>query len=846
MKLNFRKLFTILGVIVLVVALLLGGSATYLIRASWPQEKGVVQLSQLYDTVTVYRDRWGIPQIYANNSHDLFLAQGYLHAQDRFWQMDFWRHLGAGRLSEMFGESQLKTDRFLRTLGWARIAERELEILPAEDMASLQAYAEGVNAYLATHKGSHLSLEYPVLKVLNPNYQPEPWQPLHTLTWSKVMAWDLGENMQKEIERVILLNTLPPERVEELFPPYPAEHPVVVENFNPPNRNKYRSISPGKNQPEENSFFSDNMSLNPWKSVREKIIALNEIVGPTGSAIGSNSWVVSGEKTRSGKPLLANDPHLGVQMPSIWYENGLHCTVKSAECPYEVTGFSFPGVVGVVIGHSDRIAWGFTNAMADVMDLYVEKINPNNPDQYEVNGEWVDMEQVTETIAIAGEDPRPIVLRYTRHGPIISDTYPKLAQLGLLPGNDLPENYAIALRWNALEPARLVSAILNINRAQNWPEFRAAAQFFDIAQQNLLYADIEGNIGFQMPGKLPIRSRGDGRYPVLGWRENAAEWTDYVPFEDLPFLFNPPPGYIVNANHAIVDRDAPYSIAKDWDYGFRAKRIVEAIAESNRLFELSDFQQLQGDNTNLNAEIILPIFRSLSFSEPRLETARQLLVNWNEKNQIDRPEAALFEAFWKHLLAETFQDSLPLEYWPDGGDRWMQVVKLIRREPNSFWWDNQITSARETRDDIFENALVKAVEELEETFGPDPSQWRWGDLHPVTFRNKSLGESNIPAIEAIFNRGAFATSGGNAIVNATAWDAAKSFEVNWIPSMRIIADLSDLNASVAINSTGQSGHAFHRHYQDQIEPWRNLKYHPMASNAAATLTLIPSSHSQRH
>lgn len=841
MKPKFSKLFKTIAAIALIAIGAIASATVYLVTDSWPQESGQIVLPQLKDRVEVVRDSWGIPHIYASNSHDLFMAQGYIHAQDRFWQMDFWRHIGSGRLAEMFGQSQVSSDRFLRTLGWVEIVEREFAQIPAEDRAILDAYAEGVNAYLATHQGSSLSLEYAILQRINPNYKPESWQPVHTLTWLKVMAWDMAQNMNKEIERAILLKTLTPEQVDELFPPYPSDRPIVLSNLKIGQAGEIGRVSSSPNSQELPPG-----AIEELQAIGDRIATVDTLLDTVGSGIGSNSWVVSGSKTVTGKPLLADDPHLGVQMPSIWYQIGLHCTPVGPDCPYEVTGFSFAGVSGVIIGHTDRMAWGFTNTVADVTDLYVEKINPLNPNQYEVNGEWVDMETIAQTIQVAGSESISHTVRRTRHGPIISDTYPLLDNFDRLAGINIPPKYAIAMRWTALEPSTIFSVIRKLNSARNWQDFRAAAKDFDIASQNLIYADVEGNIGYQMPGKIPIRAGDrDGRYPVFGWT-NDAEWEGYIPFEKLPFSFNPPEGYIVTANNPIVGDDYPYLLTKDWEYGFRAERIKNAIASQNRPFSIADFQQLQGDNKNLMAEKLVPILLQLPLEDRRLEGARILLQDWDFQEHMDKAAPAIFEMFWKHLLADTFEDDLPEKYWPTGATRWIEVTREQVDKPNSFWWDDKTTPATETRDRIMSQAFAEAIDELEKELGKNPRNWHWGDLHTVTFRNQSLGKSGIAPIERLFNRGPFATSGGNGIVNVSVWNVSQSFDVLHIPSMRAIADLSDLNSSIAIHSTGQSGHAFHRHYDDAIEPWRKIEYHPMlcdrdsiTANAAATLTLVP-------
>ena len=814
-----RKIGRIVLIVVsvlVIVCLALAGFGYFTSRRSFPKVNGEIQLPGLDAQVEVYRDSWGVPQIYAQTRHDLFFAQGYVHAQDRFWQMDFWRHLGSGRLAELFGESQVETDTFLRTLGWARVAQRELDLLDADSLAILEAYTEGVNAYLADHQGSALSLEFAVLKLTNAAYQPEHWQPLHTLTWGKVMAYSLGGNMDSEELRAILLKTLTPEQVADLFPPYPVDHPVIVPGVG----ESSRLSSPGTLQ------AIQALDLAPaHEALSRQRTALAALLGPQGTGIGSNSWVLSGERTNTGMPLLANDPHLAAQMPSIWYEIGLHCTSKGPDCPYEATGVSFAGVPGVVIGHNDRITWSMTNVGPDVQDLYIEKINPENPNQYEVNGQWVDMDIVNETLQVAGGEPVELTVRYTRHGPLIWED--SLDEFREQVGIELPEPFGLALRWTALDPSYTFPALWKINLAQNWDEFRAAASQFDVPSQNFVYADVEGNIGYQTPGKVPIRKAGHtGELPVPGWTDDY-EWQGVIPFEELPNSFNPPEGYIATANNAVVGTDYPYLLSSEWDYGFRAQRIVDMIEAAPGLIDIAYIQQMQGDNKNLNAETLLPILLEIPLGDGGLESARSILKDWDGQQHMDSAPAALFEVFWKQLLNATFADDLPEEYQPEGSSRWFEVMRHLVEQPDSPWWDNGTTPEVETRDSVFYQAFVAAVTELENTLGANPDRWTWGDLHTITFRNQSLGESGIGPIEALFNRGTFRTSGGSSIVNATGWDASKSYEVVAVPSMRMIVDLGDLTNSLMMHTTGQSGHAYHPHYIDMADPWRLIEYHPM-------------------
>jgi penicillin G amidase len=849
---------------IVIIVLILGAFGYLSVRKSYPMTEGEISTSGIESSSTfsvlgvdqpvdIYRDQMGIPHIYASNLHDLFFAQGYVHAQDRFWQMDFWRHIGSARLSEMFGDSQVETDAFLRTLGWRQIAEAEWESLSPESRAILTAYSDGVNAYLADHSGTELSLEYGVLKLINSGYSVEPWTPVNSLTWAKAMAWDLRGNMDEEIDRSILLKTLSPEQLDELYPPYPSDHPIIVPEIG----DFSKASKPFQNNVSRTQPILD---LSILMNIKSNYSSLGSILGPSGSGIGSNNWAVSGARTVSGKPLLANDPHLSIQMPSIWYQIGLHCKPKSDACPYEVGGFSFAGVPGVVIGHNDQIAWAFTNVGPDVMDLYIEKVNPDNPNQYEVNGEWVDMVLREETINVAGGDPVKITVRATRHGPVVSDTYEPLLQTitpvaGATPvepyteqaGIPLPDPYVVSLRWTALEPGSVFEAIWGFDKAQNWDEFREAARGFEVPAQNLLFADTAGNIAYQMPGNVPIRKNGDGRLPVPGWTDDY-EWTGYIPFEDLPYQVNPPSGYIVTANNQVPPQKYPYLVGSDWDYGFRAARIVDLIENAPGPIDIAYFQKIQGDDKDLNAETIVPLLLELKVDDPKLDQARNVLKGWDYQAVMNSQQAAFFERYWWFLLSDTFNDQLPEDHGAAGGNRWFEVMRQIVNQTDSAWWDDVTTTDQvEARDDIFIKALAGTVENLTKYYSNDPAKWpTWGELHTAKFRNQSLGESGIAPIEALFNRGPFPTAGGESIVNATGWTVGESFEVDWLPSMRMIVDLSNLNNSVTVHTTGQSGHAYSEHYIDMADLWRNIQYYPMwweetsiVENSEGHLQLLP-------
>lgn len=806
-------------------------------QKSFPIVEGEVQIPGLEGKVEIFRDAYGVPQIYASTHHDLFLAQGYVHAQDRFWQMDFWRHLGSGRLAELVGKPMLETDRFLRTLGWERIVKQELEMLGENEIAILDAYAAGVNAYLDQVSGSSLSLEYYFLGLLNKDYQPAPWTPVNSLTWAKAMAWDLRSNLDSEIDRAIMLASLPRNQLEFIYPSYPEDHPVIVPDFPlaDPDRTTSIQIEPAG---------TINSLLTPlYSHLQASISDLDQITRGGAESLGSNSWAVSGKLTDTGKPYLLNDPHLGSQMPSIWYEVGLHCLEITEDCQLNVAGFSFAGTPGIIIGHNDRIAWGLTNVGPDVMDLYIEKINPENPTQYLTPDGWVEMESVLEIIQVAGEEPVELQVYLTQHGPVIDSVY-GLENFNEESGLAIPDDYALALQWTALEPSCIFCSIWEMNLANNWEEFREAAQDFAVPAQNLLYADIDGNIAYQMPGSIPIRVEGhDGMLPVPGWN-GEYEWQGYIPFEDLPHTYNPSQGYIVTANNAVVDENYPYLITEQWNLGFRANRIVTLLENSQDPISINFLKKMQGDNYDEIAAVLVPLLLEQSFTDPDLQAAQDLLRGWDYQADLDSAPAALYMVFWQHLVENTTQDNLPGDFQIGVDSRAKEIMRQLVTQPENPWWDDTSTPERETREDILQLTLEESYRELVKTQGKDPAGWQWGELHTITFLHQVM--DSFPIVKKVFNRGPFQTSGGNEIINATGWDPDNPYLVDWLPSMRMIVDLNNLDNSLSIHTTGQSGHAYHPHYIDMTELWRKIYYHPMPwdprriqSQAEALLILRP-------
>ncbi|MFP3853124.1 MAG: penicillin acylase family protein [Anaerolineales bacterium] len=805
-----RRWLRVLLVALAVVALIAFG-AWELTTRSFPQHSGQVEISGLDGSVEVLRSAQGVPHIYARSEHDLFFAQGYTHAQDRFWQMDFFRHVGRGRLAEMFGPSQLETDIFLQTLGWERIAQQEFEQLDPESRRALESYSQGVNAYLNGRRPGQISLEYMILSLLSPDYRIQPWHPVDTLTWAKSMAWDLGSNMDGEIDRAILLDQLTLDQVNRLYPPYPADHPVIV-----PSGGQASNSDPLLP-------YADVPGTELAHQLRHRLSALSILRSASLEGIGSNNWVIGPGLTESGSPILANDTHLGIQMPSIWYENGLHCMPQGDDCQLQVAGFSFAGAPGVVIGHNERIAWGVTNADPDVQDLFIEQLDPAQPDHYLFQGEWRPMEVHEQQILVAGQDAVTIQVRQTHHGPLITDRYGALEDLVGNRSLNLPEEYGLALRWTALDHSSLISAILQLNRAQDWESFRQALAGWDVPSQNVIYADVDGNIGYQLPGRIPIRRSGQGWLPNPGWT-GEFEWEGMIPYEELPSAFNPESQFIATANNAIAGDAYSEFLSQDWDYGYRASRIEHMIRTTNSI-TIADVQGMHGDNQHPMGEILIPHLVNLELGgDAGVWVSR--LEAWDHQNHMDSGEAAVFNAFWRNLHDWIFLETLGEAPLPRSS-RAFTIVHDLLDEPNSQWWDLSRTAAIETRDQALELSFLSALSELHELLGRNQQAWRWGDMHTATFRNQSLGKSGVPPIEWLFNRGPYPTGGGTSIVNATGWKPQAGYEVTSLPSQRIIHDLSDWDLSSAVHTTGQSGHAFHPNYSDQVDPWRWIEYHPL-------------------
>ncbi|HEY5002098.1 MAG TPA: penicillin acylase family protein, partial [Ktedonobacteraceae bacterium] len=677
----------------------------------------------------------------------------------------------------------------------------------------LDAYARGVNSFIALNEGK-LPVEFILLR-----FQPEPWKPADTIQWAKMMGWSLGGNWETEITRAHLVAKLGVERASKLEAGYDASHPLII----PPGV-EYQGINLG---------------------LREQYEQIQELSGFSMFG-GSNNWVVDGTMTETGAPILCNDPHLGQAVPSIWYE----CHLVAGDL--DVTGVSFPGTPGIVIGHNQHIAWGVTNAVSDVQDLYVEKFNPENTDQYEYQGKWEDAEIIREEILVKGQD-QPVIekVRITRHGPILTAFQQPSS------GNETGE-VPLALRWTGLEHCNIISAVAKLDRATNWEEFRTALHDWDVPPQNFVYADQQGNIGYVMAGAIPIRNKGQALVPSPGWTGDY-EWTGYIPFDELPQTYNPPQHFIATANNRVIDDTYPYYITNEWLNGYRAQRIRDLLTSKEKL-TLADMAEIQGDQYSLPAVEILPHLFKLEGETQLEKAALEILKAWDYVLAPTSIAAAIYTKFFsklEHIFLNTVlgdDDALKSSYMGVGsniltpsngyGSRSKPLLIRLLKEHDDSWFENSvIVNGPKSWDSAMKNAFKAALDELRDRLGSNILGWHYGTIHKMTY-NHPLGA--IKALERFFNRGPYAVGGDSDTVNMGATLASNPEVVITVPSFRQIVDLADLSRSRSIHAPGQSGLPASKHYDDFIPLWMKLEHHPMLftrqaieENAEGTLRMLP-------
>jgi len=795
-----RRLRKVLKVAAAVLAALVVGLAVagvYFVRRPWPQVDGTLAVAGLEAPVEVVRDRWGVPHVFAEDERDLFFAQGYVHAQDRLWQMEFNRLAASGRLGTLLGEALLDADRYLRTLGLRRAAERDWAAIDEETREVLEAYAAGVNAFVDANRG-RLPLEFTLL-----GHDPAPWTPVDSLAWGRLMGLTLSLNHPMEVLRARLAAKLGEDSLRQLLPPYPADAPVIVP----------AAAGAGERHP-----------------------VLAAVLGPAGSVWGSNSWIVHGSRTAGGRPILANDTHLGLGMPSPYYENGLHGG------RFDAVGFSFAGMPLVVIGHNARVAWGITNMCSDVQDFYVERLDdPESPARYEYQGEWHDLEVVVERIELKGAEPVEHRVLSTRHGPLVNDVMDEI---------DAAE--PLALRWSTMEEGsaggRLFDGLVGLNLADGWEAFQAALSLWDSLSLNVSYADVDGNIGYQGTGQVPIRAPGhDGVVPVPGWTDEY-EWQGFIPFAEMPRSFNPESGFIVTANNKVVGDDYPYHLAHDMADRYRAERMAAVLAASDR-HTMEDMRALHADVRALPAAELRPHLLAVEPESDQERRALEAVAAWDLEFTADSPGATVYEAWywrlWPNVLGDELGEELMTFYMSRAISQVPVMLDLFSRDDAPFF-DDARTPEVETRHDVVRRTFAQAVAWLSERYGEDPAGWTWGRVHTVTFAHVPLGQSGIGLLERIFNGKTLPLAGDVFTVNSSMHDLADPYAVSFGVAQRLLVDLGDLDRSLAVNSTGQVAHAFHPHREDQVPLWAAVDYHPLPATreaatamAEATLRLTP-------
>ncbi|MEZ0446919.1 penicillin acylase family protein [Cellulomonas sp. ICMP 17802] len=848
------RLILITVAAVLVVALVASVVTAFLVvRRPLPEVAGEQRIAGLDADVTVTRDARGVPTITASTSADLFRAQGYVAAQDRFFEMDYRRYVTAGRLSELVGQNAdaLKADKVVRTLGWRRVAEQEWPLLSSSTRAALQAYADGVNAYLDGRDPGAIAVEYTVLGRQVHVGAPEPWDPVDSLAWLKAMAWDLRGNYDDELARAAAYSSVRDiARVDELFPAYPQDlnQPIL-------SAADLQPATVAQTSATTTPLHLDDADLQAaMASASTALAAVPHLMGD-GEGVGSNSWVVSGDLTTSGKPLLANDPHLGISAPGIWEQVGLRCADVSAACPYDVTGFAFAGTPGVVIGHNAQLAWGLTNLGADVTDFFLERVDG---DTTQLDGGTAPITQRTEVIHVNGAADVRLTIRESVHGPILSDVL-DLTGVSTAPvPEDAPgRRFAVALAWTALQPGRTMDAVLAMDVAKGADDIQTAAALFDVPSQNIVFATTDGHIGYQAPGRIPLRATvpggpvpSNGTWPRPGWDSRYA-WTGYVDPADMPRTLDPADGFIVTANQAVTPAGTGPFLTADWDYGYRAQRIRNLLSSTTAAgkVDVADMNRIQFDQHSPFADVLVPVLLTLHIGNTFDDDGQQLLRTWDRVQSPDSAAAAYFSAVWVDVLKSAFADDLPDGYGPDGGSRWLEVVRRLLDQPASPWWDDKSTpGVVEGRDEVLTRAMIAARRQLTAQLGRDAADWRWGRLHTAAPEHPVLGGDSVPGvIRRLVNPDPVAVGGGSSIVDATAWDASSgSFGVTAAPSMRMVVDLGDLDGSTWVTMTGSSGHPASVHYADQLGPWSRGETFPWPFTRAATeadvrdrLTLTP-------
>jgi penicillin amidase len=835
-----RLVRRIAGGFVLLIVVVLAAAYVDLLR-SLPETRGTFEVAGISDAIEIVRDADGIPHIFASTKPDALYGLGWVHAQDRLWQMEFQRRVGRGRLSEVLGSATIKQDRFLRTVGFGRAAEAAWARLPPDARNQIDAYVRGVNAFIASHHGSRLPPEFSIL-----GFEPEPWTGPDVIAWVKMMAWDLSANYALELMRHDIAAKVGVDRMRELLPPYPARGLNILSRI-PPSSPSSIPTNAAKPQPSTVGLTPPGVSysgaLVSSLPATEPILR-NFLLGGGGATdgIGSNNWVVDGTLTASGKPLLANDPHLGAQAPSLWYL--AHITAGD----FDVIGATLPGTPAVAIGRNRFVAWGATNMFADVEDLYRERLDSTGRSA-EFKGEMEPLWFVDEVIKVKGQPDIHVEVRISRHGPLVSDAIN--ANNGVAEGSPTAVE-PLAFRWTALDDEdNTIDAFLKLNDARNWSDFTDAMREFVAPSQNFVYADVDGHIGYYAPGHVPIRASGDGLLPADGWTGDA-EWTGWIPFDALPHTYDPPSHFIVTANNRPVPPDYKYAISADYHEPFRAQRITDLLSQRTRLTP-DDFRAIQSDTYSLHARALQPLLLAHVHPEGEFDKkAVEILRQWNFDARGDSAAAAIFEAWFLRLAPLLVEDDLGPVVTRNYERRFTSVTRFVtntlktgsstfcgRSDPRSQSRD----TAHRSCDAIVTEALHDGVATLAHQMGANMDRWQWESVHRAVFAHQAF--DGVTGLGWLLRR-TIANQGDWSTVDVGAVNVERPFDQTELPGYRQIVDLSPANDSRFLGSLGQAGHFLSSHYADELERWRDVRHLPMTmdrekilGNAAGRLRLVP-------
>jgi penicillin amidase len=785
-----------------------------LFRAPLPRTRGVMTVDGLDGEVTIRRDRWGVPHISARSLGDAAFALGLAHAQDRGWQLDFQRRVASGRISEIAGADGLEADRLLRRLGFLRVAAAEEAALAGEERVLLEAYSAGVNAVMTTGvQGKPLEL-----RLLRRRF--EPWRPAHSLATLKVVSLGLATDMDFELQRLRLAQAVGPELAAQLEPAYPAANPTILPD----------TLVAGADTGVNGAAAPPGVPAETVDGLRASLAATARWLPSAGSPIASNNWVVAGVHTATGRPMLCNDPHLPPSVPSIWYEAHVH-----VEGDLQVAGVGFVGVPFVVIGHTDRVGWGFTNSFADVQDLVVEEMVDET--RYRTESGLADAEVVAEPIDVRGEASVVERVLVTRHGPVVST----------FAGADGAQR-CLALQWGALQPGRPATGLLGLARARSADDLRIALWHLD-APQNCVWADVDGHVGYVCAGRIPVRPGPASRLPLAGW-EADRRFVRWLTPEELPQLRDPEQGFIVTANNRVCGPGFPHHIGFDTMNGYRARRIERLLAHREAV-DAARMAAVQLDVVCIPAREVAALLAAVACGDDEAEHARQALCGWDGVMAPDRAEPLVYETFAVELQREVLE---PLcgEAWrlaagemahpvfgTAGNITGRMLPELLRRWREG---DEALLGGR-TWTDVAAAALTAAVVRLRREAGP-PSSWRWGRVHAVAL-DHALGLK--APLTWLLNLPALPIGGNTDTVLQTAWAPGRPFRTRgWAPSWRQILDVGNWDACTGVHLPGQSGHPASRHHRDLVEPWLLNQQHRLAWSddavdavTEATLVLRP-------